>query len=168
MKPEIDIDNLPAISQLTEFSLGTDSVRKRQAIFLSTLAKTGRYTPALKAIYATRAMISRWVKTDATFKELLDLAELEAMDALEDEAYRRAVDGVDEPVVTARGLIYDENGEILTIKKYSNDILKLLLTNNHARYQAKANAALPTGLLVVPLVATEDEWKMAAEKMTDG
>jgi hypothetical protein len=48
-------------------------------------------------------------------------------DRLEAEAWRRAVDGVSEPLVSAGKLVRDENGNPMVIKRYSDNLLALLL-----------------------------------------
>jgi hypothetical protein len=55
-----------------------------------------------------------------TFKALFDEAHEDALDALEEEARRRAVDGVLEPV-------YQGGEKVGTIRKYSDALLMLLL-----------------------------------------
>jgi AcrR family transcriptional regulator len=55
-------------------------------------------------------------------------AKRQAADKLESEAFRRAVDGVDEPLIGRVGK--DQDGVITTVKRYSDTLLNLLLRAN--------------------------------------
>lgn len=61
-----------------------------------------------------------WRENDADFAAAWDRAKAIGMDALEDEATRRAFEGVDEPIVHM-GIITD------TVKKYSDTLAIFLL-----------------------------------------
>jgi hypothetical protein len=50
-----------------------------------------------------------------------------AADRLEAEAWRRAVDGVSEPLVSAGKLVCDADGLPMVIQRYSDNLLALLL-----------------------------------------
>jgi hypothetical protein len=54
-----------------------------------------------------------------------DGAKITAMDRLESEAFRRAHDGVDEPLIGRVGK--DQDGVITTVKRYSDGLLQFLL-----------------------------------------
>lgn len=109
--------------------------------FLAALAQNGNVGLACKAAKIGRRTAYNWREADKAFAEAwLDALE-EAADTLEAEAWRRARDGVDEPViyqgelsgvwVDRRGNIVDEDDDAqqipLTVKKYSDSLLQFLL-----------------------------------------
>lgn len=54
---------------------------------------------------------------------------------LDGEALRRAVHGVDEPLVSMGKLVRDAQGQPLTIKRYSDTLLIKLLATRHPKYK---------------------------------
>lgn len=103
----------------------------------------------------------------AEFHEAWGSALSVAVDVLENEARRRAVDGVEDVIVQkgiqafvrdpATGeLVLDENGKPipLTIRKYSDGLLTLLLKANRPekyRENIKADVTVTGGVLAIPL-----------------
>jgi hypothetical protein len=61
-----------------------------------------------------------WLARDARFKAQYDDARTDAADALEAEAWRRAHDGVDEPV-------FYQGAVVGAIRRYSDSLLMLML-----------------------------------------
>lgn len=117
----------------------------RSNIFLKCYAETGSITKAALAADISRAMHYRRMKTDEAYRLAFEDAHELAIAVLEDEAIRRAVHGVDEPV-TYKGMltylpeldekgrpVYDEDGGMvmskkpLAIRKYSDQLLQFLL-----------------------------------------
>lgn len=95
----------------------TDS---RQEKFLAVLAQTCNVSEAVRAAGIGRTTAYAWRETDQAFRAAWDEAEQEGADALEREAWRRAVEGVDRPI-TYQGDI------TATYKEYSDRLLELLL-----------------------------------------
>ena len=88
--------------------------------FLETLRKTGNVTEAARVARISRNTVYTHRHADPVFAEAWDDAEEEATDALEYEARRRAVHGVERPVVY--------KGEVVaTIPEYSDRLMELLL-----------------------------------------
>ena len=86
---------------------------------------------------------------DPVFRQAWDEAEEAAADRLEEEAWRRAVEGFDEPVVSAGKLVHDENGNAVMVRRYSDVLLIRLLAAHRPRKfdrRAAAAAATPGGL----------------------
>jgi hypothetical protein len=50
-----------------------------------------------------------------------------AADRLREEAWRRAVDGVSEPLVSAGKLVHDDDGQPIMVKRYSDSLLQVLM-----------------------------------------
>ncbi len=90
-----------------------------QTRFLSEFARCGNVRRAAVAAAVGRRTVYRWLE-QPRFKTLYDDAHDEALDILEEEARRRAVEGVLEPVVSG--------GKIIgRVRKYSDNLLITLL-----------------------------------------
>lgn len=71
---------------------------KAQSDFLEALSEGMTIEDAVKAARVSKSLLYKWRKTDATFAEEWKLAYEHGADALEAEAQRRAVEGVERPV----------------------------------------------------------------------
>lgn len=101
---------------------GTDvmSPADMKNAFLYTLELGGTVSAALGAAGIDRATLRQWKERDPDFDKAMEAAEEEGTDRLEDEAYRRAFEGVEEPVFHA--------GEIVaTVRKPSDRLMEFLL-----------------------------------------
>jgi hypothetical protein len=67
---------------------------KGKAAFLKQFAVSGNVLQAAQKAGVGRRTVYTWLESDAQFKGLYDEAYEDALDALEEEARRRAVDGV--------------------------------------------------------------------------
>lgn len=94
--------------------------RARQARFLKVLAETGNVAKACDEIALSRGTAYWKRKHDPLFREAWDNIIEAAADNMEQEAYRRAVTGVDENV-------YYRDQLLETRKVYSDRLLGLLL-----------------------------------------
>jgi len=92
----------------------------REKRFLDTLRLTCNVTEAAVAAGVRRRRVYEWRDRDEEFRAAWDDAEQEAADALEREAWRRAVEGTDKPIVF-RGRV------TAAYKEYSDRLLELLL-----------------------------------------
>ena len=101
--------------------------RDRQQRFLTALAETGIVSVAVEIAGTSRTRVYELRKRDTAFGMAWDEAEEQAADALEAEAWRRAVDGVPEPLVSAGKVVRDDDGQPLAIRRYSDNLLLALL-----------------------------------------
>jgi hypothetical protein len=101
--------------------------RARQERFLKVLADTGNVTAAVAAAGTSRTRVYELRKTDPTFATAWDEAEDIATDRLEDEARRRAIEGVAEPLVSAGKLVRGDDGQPITLQRYSDNLLLALI-----------------------------------------
>lgn len=116
----------------------------RSHIFLKAYAETGSITRASQAAQINRSMHYRRMEQDPAYKAAFQVAHEIAVAVLEDEAIRRAVEGVEEPVVYKGEFTFlpkvDEEGVLvldaegnpikgkpLVIRKYSDQLLQFLL-----------------------------------------
>lgn len=91
----------------------------KQAAFLAAFSECGNISRAAKIAGIERRSHYSWIK-DPIYAERFADAENQAVDTLEAEARRRAVEGIDEPVYY--------KGEVCgTVRKYSDTLLIFLL-----------------------------------------
>lgn len=95
----------------------TDRAREK---FLTLLRVNGNVSESAAGIKVSRTALYEERKDDKTFAAAWDEAVEEAVDKLEGEAWRRAVEGWEEPV-------FYEGEECGRVKKYSDRMLELLL-----------------------------------------
>lgn len=95
----------------------TDDARER---FLTALTVSCNVTTACKAAGIGRQTAYMWRKEDEGFAEAWADALEEAVDALEQEAWRRAHDGVDKPIVY-QGVVTG------TYREYDSRLMEILL-----------------------------------------
>ncbi len=103
-------------------SLGRLTVRTDEAreTFLATLAAACNVTAACRAAGICRQTAYQWREDDKAFAEAWKGALEEAVDGLEKEAWRRAVEGVDRPIVY-QGAVTG------TYREYSDRMMEILL-----------------------------------------
>lgn len=97
------------------------------ARFLKTLAATGNVTQAANAAGLPRSSLYQWRERDTHFAAAWNEAIEAATDALEAEARRRAVEGVETAVIRGGRMVLDEEGNPITIRRYSDNLLAMLL-----------------------------------------
>ncbi len=72
--------------------------RAKQNAFLAAFRVSASITEAAKATGCDRSAHYEWKRADRTYPERFEAARIEAAEALEDEAVRRAREGVLEPI----------------------------------------------------------------------
>jgi hypothetical protein len=99
----------------------------RQERFLRAVADTGSVTAAVAVAGTSRSRVYELRRSDSEFAAAWDEAEEIAADRLEDEARRRAVEGVPEPLVSGGKIVRDDDGQPITIRRHSDPLLLALL-----------------------------------------
>jgi hypothetical protein len=126
--------------------------RRRQR-FLAALRETGNVRGACIAAAVPRTNIYEHRHADEAFAKAWEEAEQIAADRLEAEAWRRGVDGVAEPLVSAGRLVSDQDGQPLFIQRYSDQLLLALLrAHKPDKYQDKIDHKLTGTLTLAVLV----------------
>jgi hypothetical protein len=117
---------VPKTGKLTGYRLRHDGwTEARQASFLRALSMTGCVRDACAQARISDTSAYRHRKRSTGFARAWDRALAKAMPTIEQEAYRRAVEGWDETVW--------RNGEPYTVKRrYSDSLLRLLLQRGDA------------------------------------
>ena len=101
--------------------------KERRERFLQALANSGSVTAAIAVANTSRTRVYALRKADPAFASAWEEAEEIATDRLEEEARRRAVEGVAEPLVSAGKLVRDEDGQPIAVRRYSDHLLLALL-----------------------------------------
>jgi len=101
--------------------------KEHQQAFLAAYAELGTILGATRATKLSRNAVYRWLEKDPEFAAAWRQTRREFADRLEDEARRRAVEGVEEYVVSAGKLVYGPDGQPLKQRRYSDQLLALML-----------------------------------------
>lgn len=96
---------------------------KKALDFFNAYVQHGILTKACQIVGVSPKTIYDNAERHPRFAEALALAKRMAIEKLEAEAHRRAVEGVEEPV-------YYQGAEVGTVRKYSDRLLELLLEAN--------------------------------------
>lgn len=151
--------------------------------YLDNLAVNGTHASASKAIGISTGTASAWRKDDGfritmedeeyTFKQLCEQAMGIFADGIEEEVYRRAVTGYEEPVVY-KGMVMTEVDEEtglhkpVTVTKFSDRLLEIMLKGQKPKYagesQININAGENSGVLVVPAAVDNASWAEQIKK----
>jgi hypothetical protein len=118
--------------------------RERQERFLEALSETGSVTKAAAAAATSRTRAYELRKTDPAFAAAWAEAEDVAVGRLEDEARRRAVEGVQEPIVSGGSMVRDDTGQPIFVRRYSDRLLaELLRARRPLRRERSVHFQLP-------------------------
>lgn len=138
--------------------------KKKRRVFLDVLAKTGRVSEAARAVgYTDTATLQQFRRNDEEFAEAWDHALEAAAHVLEEEAIRRATEGVLEPVFY--------KGEVAGYKtNYSDTLLMFVLRGLkpgvYRENQRGGDTNINFGIAVLPMTAKSDEqWEQRAVLM---
>ena len=138
--------------------------KKKRRVFLDVLAKTGVVAEAARAVgYTDTATLQQYRRNDEEFAEAWDYALEAAANILEEEADRRAKDGVLEPVFYKGGVAgYKTN--------YSDTLLMFRLRGlkpgMYRENQRGGDTNINFGIAVLPMTAQNDEqWEQRAVLM---
>ncbi len=118
--------------------------------FLQTLAATGNVTKSAEAAKISKISCYARRSTDPEFADLWDKARDIGFASLEDEAKRRAYDGIEKG-------IYYQGAKVDTVTEYSDPLLMFLLQGNDSRYKRKQEITGAEGGPLAILAAMDDE-----------
>lgn len=128
-------------------------LKPRQRALLRAYVQTGRISVAARAAKMDRAAHYHWLHHDENYVRAWEVACVMAAENLEDEAVRRAYEGVPEPVVFQGNFTYPHKNDDgspdldrpLCVRKYSDTLLALLLKGKKPEvYRDKQDIALST------------------------
>lgn len=154
---------------LTEKEIITE---KRYELFLDILAKTGNISKSAKmAGFPDSRWIYSYRKSNKAFDEKVKEAVLAGTDALEAEAYRRAVVGVKKPVIFKGRHMTDEKNQKMYIREYSDGLLQVLLKANNPnkfmeRQKVESEVNVNVGIALLPTTIPDlGSWEKEAKKL---
>jgi len=140
--------------------------KKKRRVFLEVLAKTGRVAEAARAVgYTDTATLQQYRRNDEEFAEAWEHALESAAHVLEEEAVRRAIEGVLEPVYY--------KGEVAGYKTNHSDSLLMFLLRGlkpgvYRENQRGSDTNINFGIAVLPMTAlNEEQWEQRALLMHD-
>lgn len=107
----------------------------KKRAFLSALSTCGNISEAARIAEVDRTSHYEWLKTDEVYKAAAEDAIETACDLLEQEARRRAVEGVEEPIIR-------DGAVVGTVRRYS-DTLLIFLLNGARPKKYRANYIKP-------------------------
>ena len=95
-------------------------IPQKKRLFLTAFAETGNVSRSAAVAGVDRSTPARWRESDTRFAAQYAEAEVAAVELLEAEARRRAVEGVDKPVY--------QGGQLVgVVREYSDTLLMFLL-----------------------------------------
>lgn len=134
-----------------------------QQLFLDTLRKCASVKQACQVAGVNRSTIHRWRQTNKTFRAAFEEAQEDANDTIDDEIVRRAIEGIEEPLVSLGQVVYseipvldeggkpvvDKRGQIkmqrgaqITTRKYSDTLLLALAKSRMKKYRERTDLDL--------------------------
>jgi len=131
---------------------------KRKAKFLEHYAGTGQLASSAAKVGVSRSWIFVCRKKDPAFALAVEEAKLLYCDVLEEEMHRRAVCGVDKPIIGGR----NRDTIVTTVKEYSDSLLSLRVKRYMPEYRDKyegGEEGIGGGVLVVQTPCdTAEDW----------
>jgi len=100
-----------------------ESTRAKKVSFLEVYSRSGNKREAAKATGVSLRQHYYWMDRDPEYAEAFQMAKEEATEVLEREAFRRGVEGWEEPV-------FYRGEEVGKITRYSDQLLVVLLKGN--------------------------------------
>jgi hypothetical protein len=134
--------------------------KARQAEFIEQLRRCGNVSEAARLIGVPRPTVYDQRERDEEFASAWTDAIAEAMDGLEAEARRRAVDGYEQEV-------FYGGKRCGTVRKYSDGLLTFLLRAHRPdlfQEERRAETGADSGVLVVPGETSPDDWGEAVRR----
>lgn len=135
--------------------------RAVEMAFLAALRRTGNSALACKESGLTRRQINAMKKRDEDFSDECDEALEDAADLLEAEAWRRALDGIEQPLLKAGLPVLDPTtGKPMKVVRYSDPLLVMLLRGHKpgrfSRPAGSGAASLDAGAILREIAADHD------------
>jgi hypothetical protein len=131
---------------------GTDGTKK--AAFLDALSRLASISQACQFARIPRRTVYNWRNQNKGFATAWEKAIELGTDTLEDEAVRRALQGVLKPV-------YQQGRRVGSIREFSDALLIALLKARRPkkyRDNLKVEASVTGGVLLMPTPATKEDW----------
>lgn len=144
-------------------ALTKDTRQRARETFLQALAQRGVVAYAATTCGVSRHTLYEWRLTDAAFADAWEEALETAIDAAEAEAYRRGIEGWDEPVFGRIGK--DQDGQVGTMRRYSDAMLALILRGNRRDKYGERLEHIHRGAVNVEYV---NDWRSVDTDVIEG
>ncbi len=128
----------------------TSRTPKKRADFLEALSECGNIKKSAKKTKISRDTVYRWRREDEEFAKAWDEALELGIDALEDEAMRRAVDGYLKPV-------FHGGKKVGSVREYSDTLLIFLLKGRRPERYAERRNVKWNGAPAIERPSPQDE-----------
>ena len=140
------------VKKIAKF-LGVKNLKPKQRAFLAAYIEIGNITGAAKMAHISRTNHYEWFKENEDYNEAFTQAEEAAADRLEEEAWRRAVEGTVKPV-------FYKGQQVGGIREYSDTLLIFLLNGMRPeKYKKHSSHELKGGLELRGQVTHTNEHK---------
>lgn len=140
---------------------------ERRRLFLRAFALRGIVLDGCRAAGVSRGAVEHWRETSEWFDTMYAIAIEEAADRIEGEAFRRAVEGYDEPVIyqgmptVVKDAVTGEDKQLF-VRKYSDALMQTLLKGSRPdKYRDNhkvEHVGGAGGVLVVPAAVDPASW----------
>lgn len=135
-----------------------ERTRAAQDRFLEAFATCGNVSLAAECAGVGRRTVYGWANSDAAFQDAMSDAREQAVDALEAEARRRALQGVERPV-------FQKGSKVGSVTEYSDRLLEVLLkANRPEKYADRSKTELSVGTISAQAIGAKIE-EYAAEAL---
>jgi hypothetical protein len=121
-----------------------EKTRVTKAAFIAAFAACGRITLASASVGIDRTTHYVWYGEDEAYRKEFNDVRGKVADMLEDEAIRRAVEGVERPLIGTVGK--HQSGVIGYVREYSDRLLELLLKGNRPERYKERREITGTGV----------------------
>ena len=122
--------------------------------FLALYGICGQLQRSAKEVGISPATVRNHLKVDPDFKAAFKEAYGDFQEAIEREAYRRALMGWEEPV-------FQQGLQVGTIRKFDSRLLELMLKRHNPEYKESftVDHNVTGGIMVVPQLESKPEWE---------
>ena len=107
---------------------------RAKLVFLAAFATNGNVRQSCALAGIARSTITEW-RTDARFAACFETARAESVDRLEQEARRRAIEGIEKPV-------FYKGKPVGVIREYSDGLLQFLLKGHSALFRDRTSVTV--------------------------
>ena len=114
------------MSTITEPTDWPEELRPKQKAFLEGYSRTGNVWRAAEGI-CDRVSHYKWLRQSDTYRVAFEDAKAFFGERLRQIAIERAVDGIEEPVIRRGAVLKDENGQVVTRRRFDRSLLKALI-----------------------------------------